>query len=1155
MRMSLLLEIPDQAERLRALDPHNSFIVQAPAGSGKTGLLTQRFLVLLGMVDEPEEIVAITFTRKAASEMKHRILQTLRDADDDVTPPQDAHQRRLRELANQVLAHDAARGWQLLQNPSRLRIRTIDSLCAWLVERMPVCSRQGALSSIAEDADRLYLEAARLTIGALEEESEWAAAIEHLVGHLDNRLDRLQRLIADMLARRDLWLQRVVDAASVDSAGDLREYMESALAGRVAETLKALTESAPIGCRAEITGLMQFAAANLAEEGSAGGEGIVHWPGGELADRPVWEAMANFLLTQEGNWRKQVTKKEGFPAPTSARAADEKERLAGMKQRAAELLSALQDEEAFRQNLLLLRELPPQHYADAEWETLQALFSLLKVAAGYLLVVFRQQGQVDFTAIAMAAVHALGEPEMPTDLALALDYRIRHLLVDEFQDTSSSQTELLQRLTAGWQAGDGRTLFLVGDPMQSIYRFRQAEVGLFLGIRDSGFFGQIPMEFLRLSVNFRSQKGVVDWVNRYFPQILPDVDDVSTGAVSYADSVAFHAASSGEAVRVYPYLQKEDVREAEQVAAIIAQAQAAQPDGKIAVLVRNRSHLASIVADFRQKKLPFRAVEIEQLAQRAVIRDLMALTRALVHPADRIAWLALLRAPFCGFSLQDLYTVANTLPGQVLMEALRVCMKSGTLSGNGHQRAERILPILERALMLYDRMSLRRCVEGMWLGLGGPAGVQDETDLADAEVYFQLLENLDIAGYRPDVQELDEKLVRLFALPDVAADDSLQLMTLHKAKGLEFDTVILPGLGKSPRRDQEKLLNWLEFRDQSQHPGLLCAPISALGGEKNRISAYIQSEERKRATLEEARLLYVAVTRAKGSLHLLGHIKADAEAQEEDVLKPPEDTLLAKLWPAVAADFRVCWSEKKSGNGTGDWPVSGMDAGAQPVSRICLAPDWQPVPLPEAVAVHMYANEGGVAEEPVDFDWVGEPARLVGVVVHRLLHRIGLVGVESVHPQDLADFGLAGRSLLMQSGIGPQYLEAAVQQVVRALRIMCVEDETGRWILSNQHREAHCEWALSVPAAMTTGQSVAVSVIDRTFVDTAGVRWIIDYKTGSHMGGGIEAFLDQEQQRYQPQLERYAHVLRRMEQRPTRLAIYFPLLGRWREWASAGEFA
>lgn len=1155
MNIVLQQNIPDQRERQQALDPWHSFIVQAPAGSGKTGLLTQRFLVLLATVEEPEEIVAITFTRKAASEMKHRILQALRDTAGDISSDaesetallNDAYQRQLRELANRVLAHDQARGWQLLQNPSRLRIQTIDSLCAWLVDRMPVCSRQGALSSVAEDADRLYLEAARLTVEALEEEGEWTAAIEHLIGHLDNRLDRLQQLIADMLARRDLWLRGVVDAANSD---DMRDRLESVLSGRIAEAIERLADAVPAGCQSEIIELMQFAAVNLSEAGSADSN-TVRWPGNALEDRLVWESMADFLLTQTGDWRKQVTKANGFPAPSSVRDADVKEYLNGMKQRMSELLVALQSEETFRQQLQLLRQLPPERYTDEEWETLQALFSLLKVAAGYLLLVFRQHGQVDFTEIAMAAVRALGEPEMPTDLALALDYRIHHLLVDEFQDTSSSQAELLQRLTAGWQTGDGRTLFLVGDPMQSIYRFRQAEVGLFLDIRDSGYFGQIQMRFLRLSVNFRSQSGIVEWVNRYFPRILPDTDSVSTGAVSYASSVAFHAASSGEAVRIYPYLQKDDRAEAEQVGAIVAQARAAQPDGRIAVLVRNRSHLASIVVHLRRKGLRFQAVEIEQLAQRVVIRDLMALTRALVHPADRIAWLALLRAPFCGLSLQDLHTVANTLPQHVLIDSLRACAGSGVLSEEGGQRVNRVLPILERALMLYDRMSLRRCVEGIWVSLGGPASVQNETDLADAEVYFQLLENFDVTGYRPDIQELDERLVRLFALPDVAADDSLQLMTLHKAKGLEFDTVILPGLGKSPRRDQEKLLNWLEFHDQSQHPGLLCAPISAAGSDKNPISAYILSEEKKRTALEEARLLYVAVTRAKHNLHLLGHLRIDPDMQENDALKPPEDTLLAKLWPAVAADFLTRSREAA----IGDLPASNVHTGLQPVGMVRLASGWQPPPLPKAVAVAMYANEAGTTEEPVDFDWAGEPARLVGVVVHRLLHRIGLIGVENVDHQDLEALKLAGRSLLIQSGITPRHLEKAVQQVARALRTMCVEDETGRWILSNRHQEARCEWALSVPTAIAAGHSISVSIIDRTFVDAAGVRWIIDYKTGSHTGGSLEEFLDREQLRYRPQLDRYAQVLQRMEDRPMHLALYFPLLGKWRKWIPSRESA
>jgi ATP-dependent exoDNAse (exonuclease V) beta subunit len=130
-----------------------------------------------------------------------------------------------------------------------------------------------------------------------------------------------------------------------------------------------------------------------------------------------------------------------------------------------------------------MRELPPgEHRRPVELRDQR----LLPRAAGQLKLVFQARGQVDFTEVAQGALLALGGTEAPSDLALALDYRIRHLLVDEFQDTSITQYELIAKLTAGWEPGDGRTVFAVGDPMQSIYRFREAEVGLFLRARAAG---------------------------------------------------------------------------------------------------------------------------------------------------------------------------------------------------------------------------------------------------------------------------------------------------------------------------------------------------------------------------------------------------------------------------------------------------------------------------------------------------------------------------------------------------------------------------------------------------------------------------------------------------------------------------------------------
>ena len=151
--------IPDAAERERALDTRCSFIVQAPAGSGKTELLIQRYLALLAEVESPEEIVAITFTIKAAGEMRARVLERLAAARAN-RQPGNAHEARTLGLARAAADRDRREGWRLDDNPARLRIQTIDALCAALARQMPVLSTFGALPATVEDASELYREAA-----------------------------------------------------------------------------------------------------------------------------------------------------------------------------------------------------------------------------------------------------------------------------------------------------------------------------------------------------------------------------------------------------------------------------------------------------------------------------------------------------------------------------------------------------------------------------------------------------------------------------------------------------------------------------------------------------------------------------------------------------------------------------------------------------------------------------------------------------------------------------------------------------------------------------------------------------------------------------------------------------------------------------------
>ena len=192
--------------RQEALDPAQSFIVQAPAGSGKTELLIQRFLKLLGGVSQPEEILAMTFTRKAAGEMKIRIISALNRAQMD-TPPDEDHQRTTWDLAQVALERNKNFGWRLLENPARLRVVTIDSFCTFLTKRTPVLSRMGGPAEIQENIQDLFVATAKQILSKVENtEDLYCELVRALLGHLDNDKNTFIQRIAQLLQLRDQWM-------------------------------------------------------------------------------------------------------------------------------------------------------------------------------------------------------------------------------------------------------------------------------------------------------------------------------------------------------------------------------------------------------------------------------------------------------------------------------------------------------------------------------------------------------------------------------------------------------------------------------------------------------------------------------------------------------------------------------------------------------------------------------------------------------------------------------------------------------------------------------------------------------------------------------------------------------------------------------------
>jgi superfamily I DNA/RNA helicase len=756
-------------------------------------------------------------------------------------------------------------------------------------------------------------------------------------------------------------------------------------------------------------------------------------------------------------------------------------------------------------------------------------------AALELQLVFAEIGRVDYAYIAGAARASLSEEGQPSDVALRVGLSLRHILVDEFQDTSLDQFGLLQALTAGWEAGDGRTLFLVGDPMQSIYQFREAEVGLFLRARARGV-GALTLQPLALRRNFRTRGALLDWINERFARLFPLRDDARSAAIAYLPSLAARESpSAAEQAPVGLHRFEPDDRQGEalRVRDIIQAAREREPQCTLAILVANRQHATRIAAVLRAAQLPIRGVDLEPLGERAVIRDLAALTRALQHRADRTAWLALLRAPWCGLTLAEL----EGFCAQVQVDhfaALELCA-SGVSCGTTlpperydalRRLAEALRPALmgaERALPLWER------VEHCWLRLAGPAIHASETDRLDALRFMDAL----ALHEQPESlvgEQLGEQLLEALYSAEPAQPGAIEIMTMHAAKGLEWDVVILPGLGRCPAVDTDPLLHWLELPRPDGGSELLLSPIGSGSAQApNSLGAYIKGLRRERSRLERVRLLYVAATRARRQLHLLGELREGAQG----MLRPRSGSALHFLWPALGEQFAALEADAPANRAS-------AAAGTQPPLQR-LAGAWRmPLP-PPAPRPQRLSLPAGSAVKPPEYLWVGLAARAIGSIVHAELHRLALLR-PLPGPRDAWQLPGDYARWLTDLGVPQSEQPRAAQRIVDALR-RTLADPRGRWLLADEHREARSEWRLT---GLLAGRVINV-VFDRMLLDAQGQRWIIDFKTGSHEGGSPERFVDNELERHAAQLLRYGALARELGPEPIRLALYFPLLGAFRE--------
>jgi ATP-dependent helicase/nuclease subunit A len=305
--------------------------------------------------------------------------------------------------------------------------------------------------------------------------------------------------------------------------------------------------------------------------------------------------------------------------------------------------------------------------------------------------------------------------------------------------------------------------------------------------------------------------------------------------------------------------------------------------------------------------------------------------------------------------------------------------------------------------------------------------------------------------------------------------------------------------------------------------------------EPGEVTAFLKRLTAIRAANEQVRLLYVAATRAKRSLHLY----AAPTPRADGLVIPRPRTLLASLWPALAEAFQTS-SAGSASSGSGDGQLELFTASQTRRVLRRLTPDWTPPLLPPTPQLTRLPLAQRALETP-EFSWAGETRRHIGTVVHAALQTFA-AAAELPSRASLESRAEHYREQLRRHGVPERDLGQAVTDVVEALT-RTVEDKRGRWILSPEHGQAGSELALT---GMADGRLTNV-VIDRSFLDESGTRWVIDFKTSPHEGGRLEDFINRELERYRGQLEKYAALARGLGPEPVRAALYFPLLGLFRE--------
>ena len=1094
----------DTQARQASLTIDSSIIVQAPAGSGKTELLVQRYLKLLALAcDNPRQIIAITFTRKAAAEMCARIRTELQRSQE----PEEAHKKITYGLAQQVLIRAKEKNWDLDRLISQDTVTTIDAFCRFLVALDPVKGNFFTMPDILEstEADNLYEQAVAQSI-RIAQQGEMREALKELIYIHSNDLNQFKQNFAQLLKQRAPLL-----LAIMKKDNDLQVGIELLCQ----ELLAKLTACAPFDILPAVAQPSQQAVVDWQKQQTdtplpfSAIPSDYDWQNADLAS---WQNLARLLLTGRGSLRKRLNKRMGFSPRT-----DHKDEMEGLLEGLAQQASPPADGHPTPTGEFLYYLAQTNSWSDSyqpeELQLAEAAAQFFKLTASQLQQLFKTQGKCDYVEIMLAALEVMEQDYAPSLLAERLGYQLRHILVDEFQDTSIGQLRLLESLSRSWDASTPNTLFLVGDPMQSIYAFRQADVRIFNQLWQTKRLGQVELVPLVLKRNFRSQGKLVDWCNERFATIFPQVADNIIDSVVHTSATATHPAEAKAVHLIGLKRKREDADSRSLFMPVISELkELVKQPASIAILAPSRNHVSELIPLLQEERLDFNAGQIIPSIANPHIMDLLSLTRALYDWNDELSWYACLRAPWCGLRLEDLLFISQNKKEKSIWQYLRQDSPPLKATESIHHFVNAIEPAINRI----RRSNWSDLVLSSWDNLGGPLLLATEQDQYDTELFFSLLQE-NSKGALIDIDSLTEQLTSQGAIFE--NNSQIQLMTIHKSKGLEFDYVFLPMIHKGWGSSSLEVLLTADFHSNQAKRDFSLFAIHSPSSEIEKEPGYsmLNRLKKEKEVQEYRRLFYVACTRAKRRLYLHYLIRYD----DKDRAKAPGSNSFASLlWHQIqeelCSQLEPLAADQLAQSKEDEFPLLKRIAKFSPIKPLGTKEDSGPAPL---------------------LSWSSPQERTQGGLVHRFLDIITKMNPQAEEIEKDPKKFLAAihqqsyERELSEAGFDDSQIEKLINEALKAVQ-QTLADERGRWLLS---RSGKSEWQLN-------RQGKSPIRIDRTFIED-NTRWIVDYKTSASL-----PFSQQELDRFYRQLSLYAEALTAIEKHPIMLAIYCPQDKYWQEW-------